>query len=81
MHDLHERLLFHENWIRIEIPDAYELYCELVAAARATAKDALSDAWSSAPISVSGGMAIGDLGLASVDQQVEAFAIEVRRRI
>lgn len=82
-HVLHERLLFHENWLRIEVPTAHPLYKQLVAEARSAALDATRKAWESAPVQAPKDMNTGNLGIdrAKVGVAVAEFAGEVRKRL
>lgn len=84
-HTLHERLLFHENWLRVELPTAYQLYVDLVEAARRAAFVAIREAWEADPVSTPVGMNISadDLGIdrTEVSGAAAAFTIEVRNRL
>jgi len=83
LHDLHERLLFHENWLRVELPGAEEKYRALVGAVKLAAVQALQEAWTSPPVSEPAGMNIGDLQVETehVDSAVRAFSDELKRRL
>lgn len=81
IHDLQERLAFHDNWLRIELPRAHARYVALVHAVKDASMKAIQGAWQAPPLSAPGEMNIGSLGLASVEQQVSEFAEEVRRRL
>jgi hypothetical protein len=79
MHQLQERLLYHQNWLRIEVPDASDAYEALVKAVKDTAEKQIQEAWTMPPASKPENMSVGDLGLASVEAQSQAFADATRR--
>jgi len=82
-HQLHERLLFHENWLRIEVPTAHPLFKTLVGESRAAALIATREAWEAPRISEPKDMNIGSLSInrAKVDGSVADFAEEARKRL
>jgi len=82
-HKLHERLLFHENWLRIELPTAHPRYTSAVAAARAASVEAIRAAWAAEPVSSSEQMNVGNLGIdrSQVDTAVADFSAEVTKRL
>ena len=81
IHSLQERLLFHESWLQIELPEAGAEYRALVAAVRDAARQAMRAAWDGPAAAAPASMNIGDLGLASIDLQVVAFVEKVRGTI
>ena len=81
IHHIQERLLFHENWLRVEIPQTYPQYRDLVQEVKKAAEPAMQDAWKSSPVNSASAMNIGVLGMESVDDPVLAFAERVRSKL
>lgn len=79
MHDLQERLLLHESWLRVELPEAHASYCALVRAAKDAVRDTLRGAWGSPPAARPTDQNLDDLAIPSVDCEVLSFATQVRR--
>ena len=81
IHNLQERLLFHENWLRVEIPQTSQQYRDLVQRVKKKAGPAMQDAWKASPVASANAMNIGDLGMGSVDNLVLAFTERVRSQL
>ncbi len=80
IHDLQERLLFHESWLRIEIPALETEYVELVSAVKCAARNAIQDSWETSPVA-DAQMNIGELGVSPVDAEVVRFSDKVREEL
>ena len=81
LHDLQEALLYHESWLRIEVPGAHEVYSRLVRAVKQSALEPLREAWAQEPITGPGDMSIGPLNMGSVEAEVNAFSKEVKKSV
>lgn len=81
IHGLQERLLFDENWLRIEVPGVYDEYGKLVDAVKKCARVPLQEAWAAPGVWEASRMNVGDLGLASVEPEVRAFAEKVKAQL
>ena len=81
IHILQERLLYHENWLRVEIPQAHPMYRDLVREVKIAAGSAMQNAWCSSPITTADGMNIGDLDIRLNQESVEKFSKVVRRQL
>lgn len=81
MNDLQEALNFHESWLRIEVPEAYPSYGELLVAIRDSVGDPLREAWEASPASSSAEMNIGDLGVQMPTVHVSAFAEAAKKAL
>jgi len=81
VHQLQERLLFHQSWLRLELPGVYESYHDLVREVRTAARSPIQDAWVANPIGSAVEMNVGDLGLAPSDEYLTNFATRVRDQL
>jgi hypothetical protein len=81
IHGLQESINYHENWLRIEIPEAQPEFASLVRRVKETVAEPLQAAWEDEPVSSAAGMNLGDLTLPSVDSEVEAFAKAARSQL
>ena len=81
VHHLQERLLFHDNWLRIEVPQAYPKYQELVRGVKEVALPFIREAWNTAPIDGASSMNVGDLGIRPDPELVEGFSDEVKKQL
>ena len=80
-HYLQERLVFHESWLQVEVPGAYEPYNALVRGIRDGSRDALKQSWEDAPKTEAKDMNIGDVPAPDVRELREAFCEAVRREL
>ena len=81
VHHLQERLLFHENWLRIEVPRAYPKYQKLVRGVKEVVSPFLEEAWNTSPIKGASSMNVGDLGIRLEPGLVEVFSDEVKKQL
>ena len=81
MHHLQERLTFHDNWLRIELPSARPKYCALVDQVKTAARQSLRDAWTAGPLSGPGSMNMNDVTILTVEPAIAAFTDDVRKRL
>lgn len=81
MHDLQEALLYHESWLRVEVPGAHEEYTHLLRAVKRSALEPLREAWAQQPIADPSGMSLGPLNMGSVEGEVKAFSEKVKKRV
>ena len=61
IHALQERHTFNRAWLQVEIPVAYEPYCELLDDIKAQCGAHLIDAWKRPPVSKAAEMNIGGI--------------------
>ncbi|MGE3858122.1 MAG: hypothetical protein AB7G21_14285 [Dehalococcoidia bacterium] len=81
IHDLQERLAFHQAWLRIEIPQLADPYETLCGAAKAATARAAQEAWISPGIESDADMNVGNLGITRPREAEEAFARAVRHEL
>lgn len=79
IHHLQERLAFHESWLQVEVPGAYEPYRTLVRGIRDGSRDALKQSWEETPKTEAKDMNIGDVPAPDVRELREAFCEAARR--
>lgn len=60
IHSVQQDLLFHQSWVRIQDPCVADAYDALVAAIKAEAGSAMSEAWRTAAIATDEDMPLGD---------------------
>ncbi len=77
-HELQEAHLLHESWLRIEVPEVYEIYISLLHAVREAAREPLRVAWEHPAIKDGKDMNIGGLDVPQVDSEVEAYTNAVQ---
>jgi hypothetical protein len=81
IHHLQERLAFHESWLQVEVPGAYEPYRALVDGIRDGSRDALKQSWEEAPKTEAKDMNIGDVPAPDVRGLREVFCEAARREL
>jgi hypothetical protein len=81
LHDLQERILFHQQWLNVESPGIAELYRQLVGAVKAIAQQQLKDAWDRPSVTAAGQMNLGGIYPGEVSQECENFVAAVRRKL
>ena len=81
IHTTQESLLFYQSWLRVELPEAYDHYAQLVSALKATTRTAMQDAWETEPSAAAADMNIGELTIdrTLVDEALSRLTATIRQ--
>lgn len=77
IHDLQERITFHQQWLRVESPHIADSYDALVEAIKRLTRPNIQDAWTRATLTEGSHMNLGDLYQCEVTHECNAFLTAV----
>jgi len=79
IHDLQERIVLHQQWLRVESSDIADTYDALVGAIKRLTMPNIQDAWARAPLTAGSQMNLGALYDCPVTDECNAFLAAVGR--
>lgn len=81
IHELQERIVYHQQWLRVESPAIAERYDRLVAAVKRIAGPNIQAAWARPALSSAEQMNLGPLYRCDLTQECNEFVAAVRREL